>query len=66
MEPARVSSPQVDLTAQDHNCVMIVAKAGQSENRCWFSFLLSVTAIKKGGEIVSNALEYDNAWGGEE
>ena len=50
----------------DHNYVMIVAKAGQGENRCWFSFLLSVTAIKKGGEIVSNALEYDDDWGVEE
>ena len=39
---------------------------GGGESRFCFSFLLSVTPIKKGGEILSNALEYDDDWGGEE
>ena len=42
------------------NCVCMSQCAG--ENRLWFSFLISVKAIRKGDEILSNALPYDKEW----
>jgi len=42
------------------NCVCMSLCAGK--NRLWFSFLISVKTIKKGEEILSNALPYDKEW----
>jgi hypothetical protein len=42
------------------NCVCMSQCAG--ENRLWFSFLISVKAIKANQEILSNALPYDKEW----
>jgi hypothetical protein len=42
------------------NCVCLSQCAG--ENRLWFSFLISVKAIKAKEEILSNALPYDKEW----
>jgi hypothetical protein len=41
------------------NCVAIAACAGADR---WFSFLLSVKRIKKGEEILSNALPFNEEW----
>jgi hypothetical protein len=42
------------------NCVCMSLCAGKA--RLWFSFLLSVRVIRKGEEILSNALPYDEEW----
>ena len=57
------NSPSPD---EQCNCVAIIAKAGKGESRFWFSFLLSVTPIKKGSETLSNALPYDDDMGEDE
>jgi hypothetical protein len=44
-------------------CVAIAACAGAN---VWFSFLFSVKSIKKGDEILSNALPFNEEWEEEE